>query len=147
MTRAIRDLRVSSSNEAEVTKRKAAFDKLVKEEIPQNREDIKIARAYGDLRENFEYKAAKEFQRVLLKRQDDWQNDLKIATPTDFSSSDTSAASIGTVVELKPVTLGTRLIRLTGAPSICLRVHLYIKKDVLKVRNTNVYICKTHSNI
>ncbi len=90
-------------------KRKAAYDKLVKEEIPQNREDIKIARAYGDLRENFEYKSAKEYQRILMKRQNDWQHDLKIASPTDFSNSDTKAAAIGTIVELKPVGKGESL--------------------------------------
>ncbi len=96
-------------SEESLATRKAAYDKLVKEEIPQNREDIKIARAYGDLRENFEYKAGKEQQRILMKRQNDWQHDLKIATPTDFSNADTSVASIGTVVDLKPVGKGEAL--------------------------------------
>lgn len=90
-------------SEESYTERKAAFDKLVKEEIPQNREDIKVARSYGDLRENFEYKSAKEYQRVLMKRQDDWERDLKLAQPTDFSSADTKAVSIGTIVELAAV--------------------------------------------
>ena len=88
-------------SEESLAKRKEAYDKLVKEEIPQNREDIKIARSYGDLRENFEYKSAKEYQRVLMKRQGDWERDLKLAQPTDFSNSDTSKVSIGTVVNLK----------------------------------------------
>ncbi len=87
-------------SEQSLVDRKAAFDKLVKEEIPQNREDIKIARSYGDLRENFEYKSAKDYQRVLLKRQDDWERDLKLANPTDFGNPDTSQVSIGTVVNL-----------------------------------------------
>ncbi len=88
-------------SEESLAKRKEAYDKLVKEEIPQNREDIKIARSYGDLRENFEYKSAKEYQRVLMKRQGDWERDLKLAQPTDFSNSDTSKVSIGTVVNLE----------------------------------------------
>jgi len=92
-----------------LAQRKADYDRLVKEEIPQNREDIKVARAYGDLRENFEYKSAKEYQRVLMKRQDDWQRDLKIASPTNFSNVDTSMASIGTVVKLKPTGKGKDL--------------------------------------
>ncbi len=87
------------SKESLVT-RKAAYDKLVKEEIPQNREDIKVARSYGDLRENMEYKSSKEYQRVLMKRQGDWEKDLKLAQPTDFSDADTSKVSIGTIVEL-----------------------------------------------
>lgn len=87
-------------SEESLVERKAAYDKLIKEEIPQNREDIKIARSYGDLRENFEYKSAKEYQRVLMKRKADWERDLRMANPMDFSSPDTSAVSIGTTVRL-----------------------------------------------
>lgn len=90
-------------SEASLAERKAAYDRLIKEEIPQNREDIKIARSYGDLRENFEYKSAKEYQRVLMKKQGDWEKELKIAQPTDFSNPDTSKVSIGTVVTMDPV--------------------------------------------
>ncbi|MDF1814528.1 MAG: GreA/GreB family elongation factor, partial [Verrucomicrobiales bacterium] len=79
-----------------------AYDKLIKEEIPQNREDIKIARSYGDLRENFEYKSSKEYQRILMKRKADWERDLRLANPMDFSDPDTSSVSIGTTVELTP---------------------------------------------
>ncbi len=96
-------------SEESLAKRKEAYDKLVKEEIPQNREDIKIARSYGDLRENFEYKSAKEYQRVLMKRQGDWERDLKLAQPTDFSNSDTSKVSIGTVVSLESTDGGESL--------------------------------------
>lgn len=96
-------------SEASYTEKKAAYDRLIKEEIPQNREDIKIARSYGDLRENFEYKSAKEYQRVLMKRQSDWERDLKLAQPTDFANPDTSKVSIGTVVSLEPVGAGSPL--------------------------------------
>jgi len=96
-------------SEESLAERKAAYDKLVKEEIPQNREDIRVARSYGDLRENFEYKSAKEYQRVLMKRQNDWERDLKIAHPTDFSDPDTSKVSIGTVVKLEPTDGGEPL--------------------------------------
>lgn len=96
-------------SESSLVEKKAAYDRLIKEEIPQNREDIKIARSYGDLRENFEYKSAKEYQRVLMKRQGDWERDLKLAQPTDFSNPDTSKVSIGTVVSLDPVGPGAPL--------------------------------------
>jgi transcription elongation GreA/GreB family factor len=96
-------------SETSYTEKKAAYDRLIKEEIPQNREDIKIARSYGDLRENFEYKSAKEYQRVLMKRQGDWERDLKLAQPTDFANPDTSKVSIGTVVSLEPVGPGSPL--------------------------------------
>jgi len=96
-------------SESSLAEKKAAYDRLVREEIPQNREDIKIARSYGDLRENFEYKSAKEYQRVLMKRQGDWERDLKLAQPTDFANPDTSKVSIGTVVNLEPVGPGSPL--------------------------------------
>ena len=96
-------------SEESLVERKAAYDKLIKEEIPQNREDIKVARSYGDLRENFEYKSSKEYQRVLMKRQGDWERDLKLAQPTDFSDTDTSQVSIGTVVKLESTDGGNAL--------------------------------------
>lgn len=88
-------------SEESLAKRQAAYDKLVREDIPQNREDIKVARAYGDLRENFEYKAAREQQRVLMNRQSEMDRELKLARATDFSDPDLSQVSIGTVVELE----------------------------------------------
>lgn len=96
-------------SEESLVRKKAEYDRLIKEEIPQNREDIKVARSYGDLRENFEYKSAKEYQRVLMKRQGDWERDLKLAQPTDFSDPDTSKVSIGTVVQLEAVDGGDSL--------------------------------------
>lgn len=89
-------------------KRRAAYDRLIREEIPQNREDIKIARSYGDLRENFEYKSAKEYQRVLMKRKADWERELKLAQPTDFKNVDGTKAAIGTVVTLETPAGGDR---------------------------------------
>ncbi|MCB1086744.1 MAG: GreA/GreB family elongation factor [Verrucomicrobiae bacterium] len=88
-------------SEESLLKRQAAYDKLIREEIPQNREDIKIARSYGDLRENFEYKSAKEYQRVLMKRKADWERELKLAQPTDFKGADGTRVAIGTVVTVE----------------------------------------------
>lgn len=93
-------------SEESLVKRRESYDKLVKEEIPQNREDIKIARSYGDLRENFEYKSAKEYQRVLMKRKADWEQDLKRAQPTDFSNARDTEVNIGTVVDLENTSSG-----------------------------------------
>jgi hypothetical protein len=44
------------------------YDDLCKKRIPANSKDIALARSYGDLRENHEYKAAKEMQKVLMRR-------------------------------------------------------------------------------
>jgi transcription elongation factor GreA-like protein len=49
-------------------KKKAELEDIVRNRIPQNRQDIKIAKSYGDLRENFEYKSAKDMEKFLGHR-------------------------------------------------------------------------------
>jgi transcription elongation GreA/GreB family factor len=79
--------------------RKAEYDDLVTKKIPQNRQDIQIARSYGDLRENFEYKSAKEQQRVLTRRKSELERDLARARGTDFAEAKADHVSIGTTVK------------------------------------------------
>src|SRR5437762_2217282 len=49
-------------------RRKGEYEALVKTKIPENTKEIAIARSYGDLSENFEFKAAKQMQSVLMRR-------------------------------------------------------------------------------
>lgn len=86
---------------ASLEKKKADYDELVNKRIPENVKEIQIAREYGDLRENFEFKAAKEMQRVLGRRRAEMERDLALARGTDFSTADDSQVSIGTVVSVK----------------------------------------------
>jgi len=81
--------------------KKAEFDELVTKKIPENVKEIQVARSYGDLRENFEFKAAKEMQRVLNRRRSDMERDLGRARGTDFANVDTNLVSIGTTVTLR----------------------------------------------
>lgn len=80
--------------------KKKAYDHLVNVEMPKNREDISIARSYGDLRENFEYKSAKEYARVLARRKFEVERDLQRAQGTDFSGTATDKVTVGTRVTL-----------------------------------------------
>ncbi len=82
-------------------KRKLELDDLVNKQIPKNIEEISIAREYGDLRENFEFKAAKEMQAVLARRRAELERDLGRARGTNFENPDTNLVSIGTIVMLK----------------------------------------------
>ena len=84
--------------------RKEEYDDLVNTKIPQNRQDIQIARDYGDLRENFEYKSAKEQQRVLTRRKSEVERDLARARGTDFADVTNEKVAIGTSVKLRLVT-------------------------------------------
>jgi transcription elongation GreA/GreB family factor len=86
---------------ASLEKRKEEHEDLVNRQIPQNIRDIQIARSYGDLRENFEFKSAKEQQRVLARRRAESERDLGQARGTNFENPDTTQVSIGTVVTLK----------------------------------------------
>lgn len=79
-------------------KRKAEYEELVNKRIPANVKEISTARAHGDLRENFEYHAAKQMQGVLNSRKNDLERDLERARPTDFKGADITAVNIGTKI-------------------------------------------------
>ena len=81
-------------------KKKTELDELIRVRIPQNTKDISIARSYGDLRENFEYKSAKDLQRYLGHRKNELEKDIARARGTDFKGSDASKVNIGTIVTL-----------------------------------------------
>lgn len=88
-------------------RRKIELEEIVKIKIPQNKKDIQIAREYGDLRENFEYKSAREQQAVLLRMQSKYERELRQARGTDFVGVSTDVAGIGTVVDLLDLKAGT----------------------------------------
>ena len=91
---------------ASLEARKEEFDDLSNKKIPQNRQDIQIARSYGDLRENFEYKSAKEQQRILNRRKSELERDLARARGTDFAGVTNEKVAIGTKVTLRQIKNG-----------------------------------------
>jgi transcription elongation GreA/GreB family factor len=81
-------------------KKKAELDDLIRNKIPQNLNDVKIARSYGDLRENFEYKSAKDLEKYLAHRRNALEKEIANARGSDFKGSDAAKVNIGTVVTL-----------------------------------------------
>lgn len=81
--------------------RQAQLRHLVQVEIPKNSREIAVARSYGDLRENFEYKAAKDMQAVLLRRRHELEMQLREVQPTDFGDAPTDRVGPGVGVELR----------------------------------------------
>jgi len=79
-------------------RRKNEYRELVEKKIPANSKEIAVARSYGDLRENHEYKAAKEMQKLLMRRKGELETQLVRARGTDFTNPRTDIVSIGTVV-------------------------------------------------
>src|SRR5213083_14846 len=87
-------------------RRKAEYDELVHKKIPSNSKEIALARSYGDLRENHEYKSAKEMQKLLMRRKGELESQLVRARGTDFAVASTEVVGIGTRV--KVTELGTQ---------------------------------------
>ncbi len=87
---------------ASLHRRKEELEHIEKVLIPQNIRDIATARSYGDLRENFEFKSAKEQQAVLNRQKGELELMLNNARGTNFENVDTSLVSIGTVVTVEP---------------------------------------------
>jgi len=87
-------------------RRKLELEDLVKVKIPQNKKDIQIAREYGDLRENFEYKSARQQQAVLLRLQSKYERELRNARGTDFAGVNADSVAMGTIVDLEDVASG-----------------------------------------
>lgn len=84
-------------------RRKQEYDELVQRKIPANSRDIAIARSYGDLSENHEYKAAKEMHRLLMRRKAELESQLVRSRGTDFLNPRTDVVSIGTRVGVTQV--------------------------------------------
>ncbi len=101
---------------ASLEKRKAEYEDLITKQIPDNTKEISVARSHGDLRENFEFKAAKEMQSVLMRRKSEAERDLGRARGTDFANPDIRNVSIGTVVAVKDTATGkTEIFTILGA--------------------------------
>jgi transcription elongation GreA/GreB family factor/transcription elongation factor GreA-like protein len=79
-------------------KRQAELDDIIQKKIPQIGKEIALARSYGDLSENFEYKAAKDMQKLLMRRRAELEILLSSAQAKDFADTKTDAVSIGTSV-------------------------------------------------
>ncbi|MBL9117418.1 MAG: GreA/GreB family elongation factor [Verrucomicrobiaceae bacterium] len=81
--------------------KKKELDDIINVKIPQNKRDIQIAREYGDLRENFEYKSAKQQQAVLLRLQNKYERELRHAQGTDFTGVAGDRVAVGTIVTIQ----------------------------------------------
>lgn len=81
-------------------RRRQEYHDLVEKKIPANSRDIAVARSYGDLRENHEYKAAKEQHRLLMLRKAELENQLMRARGTDFSDARAEVVGIGTRIRV-----------------------------------------------
>ena len=95
---------------------KAEYEDLIANKIPENKEAIATAREHGDLKENSEYKMARQDQDILLARKNELEVDLSRARVTDFTEATSENVGIGSVVDLKEGSSGkTRRYSILGA--------------------------------
>lgn len=89
------------STRAALVKKRAELERLLTVEIPANKKEIGRAREYGDLSENFEYKAAKERQDQLYARVKTIEEELAHVQVIDPAAVATDAVNVGTTVKLR----------------------------------------------
>lgn len=85
---------------AKYEEKQRLLHKIMEEEVPQNSKEIAYALSLGDLRENAEYKAAKEKQELLNNTVAKLKHEIERAQLFDKSSLQDSRVSFGTVVSL-----------------------------------------------
>lgn len=80
--------------------KRSELENLIKVEIPANNKAIQVAREMGDLKENFEYKSARQRAEYLGARAAKLQSELAEVRVLDPETVDTSAVHVGTKVSL-----------------------------------------------
>lgn len=80
--------------------RREELEDIVKNQLPASKLAIEAARELGDLRENSEYKMAREHDEVLSARRGQLERDIADAEVFDFNSTPTDKVGIGSIVSL-----------------------------------------------
>lgn len=92
-----KELFVSQSSKEEKERELA---EIVQVKLPAIKEAIQVAKEHGDLRENSEYKMARQEHDTLSARRAELDTLLKKARVTDFKEARTDAISIGSSIKL-----------------------------------------------
>ncbi|MFH1498423.1 MAG: GreA/GreB family elongation factor [Verrucomicrobiota bacterium] len=85
-------------------RKREEYEIIVTKKIPDNSKAIATAREHGDLKENSEYKMAKQDQSVLMAQKAQLEKDLGRARISDFSDANLTQVSVGSIVD---VTVGS----------------------------------------
>ncbi|MSU69708.1 MAG: transcription elongation factor GreAB [Opitutaceae bacterium] len=91
-------------------RKRIEYETIVARKIPENSKAIATAREHGDLKENSEYKMAKQDQTVLMTQKSQLEKELARARVSDFKEATTEQVSVGSIVNLKS---GGKSIRYT----------------------------------
>ncbi len=97
----VKESNVIYTTEAALKRKKEELERIMDIEIPENKKEISRAREYGDLSENYEYKAAKERQDQLYQKVRIIESELANAQIIDPAKVSTNQVDIGTKITLK----------------------------------------------
>ncbi len=86
-----------------VEAKRAELQQILTKEIPANRKAIEEARAMGDLRENFEYKSARQRHEYLNSRASALNAELSRVRLIDTTGMDTTEVRIGARIHLRGI--------------------------------------------
>jgi transcription elongation factor GreA len=100
---------------ASLERKREEYDTIVSKKIPENSKAIATAREHGDLKENSEYKMAKQDQQVLMAQKTLLEKDLGRARITDFKEASSEQVSVGTVVSVRGGNAGEARYTILGA--------------------------------
>jgi transcription elongation GreA/GreB family factor len=87
---------------AALAERQDEFKRIIQHDLPKNREEIIKAKEFGDLKENFEYHAARARQEMLSSRAKTLGDQLTFARVIDPSAVECSRVNVGTKAKLVP---------------------------------------------
>jgi transcription elongation factor GreA len=96
-------------------RKREEYESVVSKRIPENSKAIAAAREHGDLRENSEYKMAKQDQLVLMAHKGQLERELAHARVTDFKDATVEQVSVGSVVEVRVSDGATTRYTILGA--------------------------------
>jgi transcription elongation factor GreA len=97
-------------------RKREELELIISKKIPDNSKAIATAREHGDLKENSEYKMAKQDQSVLMAQKAQLEKDLGRARITDFKEATTEVVGVGSIVEARIASTGkTARYTLLGA--------------------------------
>lgn len=88
-------------------RKREEYETIVSKKIPENSKAIATAREHGDLKENSEYKMAKQDQQVLMAQKTLLEKDLGRARVSDFKEASVDQVGVGTIVEVKANATGS----------------------------------------
>ncbi len=106
---------IPMTSQRSYAERQKQLEKIMTVDIPENSKEIEVARSYGDLRENAEFKYAKERQGLLMAQGAQLAEDLEKVKPTDYADISTDQVVSGCGVELAYADGSSEIYYILGA--------------------------------